>query len=154
MKIIKLFLAIAVFSWMGQGLLFAQTADEELSVLLKRVIQLSISLQNQGYTVVHIGVDKLKITEEYTTSRLLHQGNEYKIAGIGGVGTNDLDIELYDENMNIIDEDRSIDSVLVVVAFPAWSGKFFLKINVASLDQGYSRNGEYFFCYVFGYKRR
>ena len=42
---------------------------------------------------MHIGVDKLKITEEYTTSRLLHQGNEYKIAGIGGVGTNDLDIE-------------------------------------------------------------
>ena len=38
MKIIKLFLAIAVFSWMGQGLLFAQTADEELSDLLKRVI--------------------------------------------------------------------------------------------------------------------
>ena len=71
---------------------YAKDPDEEVSGLLQRIILLSAKMHQQGYTIVHIEVDKLEQGQKYMTSRRLFNDNHYKIAGIGGVGISDLDM--------------------------------------------------------------
>ena len=131
-----------------------QDSGEELSGLLKRVVLLSAAMHSQGYTVVHIEVDKLEKGQRYSKTRKLFSSNRYKIVGIGGVGTSDVDIKLYDENMNLIDKDTSFDNVPEVDVSPKWNGNFTIQTSVISLEPGYSPESEYFFCYICGFKRK
>ena len=133
---------------------YAKDPDEEVSGLLQRIILLSAKMHQQGYTIVHIEVDKLEQGQKYMTSRRLFNDNHYKIAGIGGVGISDLDIKLYDSNNNLIDEDTSTDNIPEVYVSPRWSGDFFIRTSFHSLSRGYPTNSEYFFCYMVGFKRR
>lgn len=155
MRSVSFFVCLIIgFLLLHNSQAYTQDSDEELKGLLERVILLSAAMHSQGYTVVHIEVDKLQKGQNYSTSRKLFKDNHYKIVGFGGVGISDLDIKLYDENDNLIDEDTSNDNVPEVDVSPRWSGKFYIRTSVFSLENGYSTSNEYFFLYIIGFKHK
>jgi len=132
---------------------YAVTTEEELEGLLGRIELLVATLNQQGYTIVHIEVDKLEKGQSYIASREFFTANDYVIAGIGGIGIGDLDVQLYDGKDNLIDEDNSDDNLPVVEVSPKFNGKYKVKVTPYSLEADADPEGEYFFCYIIGFKR-
>jgi hypothetical protein len=140
------------FFLMFNSLSYTQTAEEQLVGLLERITLLTAAMYGEGYNIVHIEVDRLAEGQSRTSSRTLTAGLNYKLIGIGGVGISDLDIELYDENRILIDEDEGVDNLPEVEVTPQWSGKFYIDTSVYSVGQGYSEDRQYYFCYIIGFK--
>jgi hypothetical protein len=132
---------------------YAQSQSDELNGLLERLATLSTALDAKGYTVVHIGVERLEKGEGYTFSRDLYTGNNYVIVGMGGVGVADLDIKLYDGNNRLIDEDTSQENLALVDVVPTRSGVFKIQPSIYSLQPGYTNDDEYFVMYLIAFKR-
>lgn len=131
----------------------AQDSGVEVAGLLQRLLALSAALHQNNYTIVHIEVDKLEKGQSYAVTRALHSSNRYKIVGVGGVGIKDLDIYLHDQNGNLIDKDISRDNLPEVDVAPRWSGDFRIRINLYELEDEYSSEYEYFFCFIIAFKR-
>lgn len=68
----------------------------------------------------------LKPGEDIEVERMFYKGNTYKLVACGDDDAEDVDIEVYDENWNLIAEDDDIDSAAVVQFSPAWSGIFHI----------------------------
>jgi hypothetical protein len=153
-KLLTLALVLFVLcsTWMPQSA-YAQSQSDELNGLLERLAALSIALDAKGYTVVHIGVERLEKGEGYTFSRDLYTGNNYVIVGMGGVGVADLDIKLYDGNNRLIDEDTSQENLALVDVVPTRSGVFKIQPSIYSLQPGYTNDDEYFVMYLIAFKR-
>lgn len=153
-KLLTLALALFVLcsTWAPQRA-YAQSQSDELNGLLERLAALSTVLDTKGYTVVHIGVERLEKGEGYTFSRDLYTGNNYVIVGMGGVGVADLDIKLYDGNNRLLDEDTSEENVAVVDVVPTRSGVFKIQPSIYSLQPGSSNDDEYFVMYLIAFKR-
>jgi hypothetical protein len=62
----------------------------------------------------------------------LSAGYEYTFAGACDRDCDDLDLQLYDENWNLIDQDMLEDDVPVVSVSPSWTGVFHVKVIMAS----------------------
>jgi hypothetical protein len=56
---------------------------------------------------------------------------EYTFVGACDRDCSDLDLQLYDENGNLIDEDLLSDDVPVVTVTPSWTGRFRVKVIMA-----------------------
>ncbi|MFZ4660914.1 MAG: hypothetical protein ACOYNY_28130 [Caldilineaceae bacterium] len=153
-KLLTLALVLFVLcsTWMPQSA-YAQSQSDELNGLLERLATLSTALDAKGYTVVHIGVERLEKGEGYTFSRDLYTGNNYVIVGMGGVGVADLDIKLYDGNNRLIDEDTSQENLALVDVVPTRSGVFKIQPSIYSLQPGYTNDDEYFVMYLIAFKR-
>jgi hypothetical protein len=61
----------------------------------------------------------------------LHEGVEYTFVGACDRDCSDLDLQLYDENGNLIDEDLLRDDVPIVSVTPEWTGRFYVKVIMA-----------------------
>jgi hypothetical protein len=147
-------LAFAVLFICAAPMFAAETSDDsELEGLLTRIGIIAHTLTEKGYAIVHIEVDKLEKNQTYTASRQLYDVNDYVIMGIGGVGVKDMDMKLYDENDNLIDKDESEDNVPLLQVTPKADGKYYIKTTVASLESDVDQEGEYFFCWIIGFKR-
>lgn len=77
---------------------------------------------------------RLSNGESYRYSTTLYKGNTYYIFAAGDYDVKDLDIILYDENGNKIDEDKQTDALPIVEVTPRWSGEFVVKVH---MYQGY-----------------
>lgn len=73
----------------------------------------------------------------YYFSTTLFRGSDYLIVGAGDRSVRDLDIELYDEYWNPIDDDNDRDSTPVVQVTPRWTGTFYVVVRMYS-GSGYS----------------
>ncbi len=73
----------------------------------------------------------------YYFSTTLFRGSDYLIVGAGDRSVRDLDIELYDENWNSIDDDNDSDSTPVVQVRPRWTGTFYVVVRMYR-GRGYS----------------
>jgi hypothetical protein len=62
----------------------------------------------------------------------LRAGYEYSLVGACDDDCDDLDLQLYDEDWNLIDEDLLPDDVPVVSVSPAWTGVFHVKVIMES----------------------
>lgn len=62
----------------------------------------------------------------------LRSGYDYTFAGVCDDDCDDLDLQLFDENGNLIDEDLLADDVPVVSVSPSWTGVFHVKVIMAS----------------------
>jgi hypothetical protein len=62
----------------------------------------------------------------------LRSGVEYTFVGACDRDCSDLDLQLFDENGNLIDEDLLRDDVPVVSVTPEWTGRFHVKVIMAS----------------------
>lgn len=62
----------------------------------------------------------------------LRGGVEYTFVGACDRDCSDLDLQLFDQNGNLIDQDVLTDDVPVVSVTPEWTGRFSLKVIMAS----------------------
>ncbi len=62
----------------------------------------------------------------------LRGGVEYAFVGACDRDCSDLDLQLFDENGNLIDSDLLGDDVPVVTVVPEWTGRFYVKVIMAS----------------------
>jgi hypothetical protein len=62
----------------------------------------------------------------------LRSGVEYTFVGACDRDCSDLDLQLYDQNGNLIDEDLLRDDVPVVSVTPKWTGPFRVKVIMAA----------------------
>jgi len=109
-------------------------------------------LRRAGYTIRESGVDTLYLDDTTLYSGTFRRGYTYKVMAIGGRGIADLDIALYDENDNLIDEDSESDARPIVDVTPRWSGDFTLAINLYALTRGARAYDDYAYGYIVAYK--
>ncbi|WP_161607265.1 serine/threonine-protein kinase [Prochlorothrix hollandica] len=64
----------------------------------------------------------------------LDAGNTYSIVGVCDVDCSDLDLTLYDDNGNQIDEDQESDDYPIVTVEPSWSATFRLDATMYQCD--------------------
>ncbi|WP_353259599.1 serine/threonine-protein kinase [Prochlorothrix hollandica] len=64
----------------------------------------------------------------------LDAGNTYSIVGVCDVDCSDLDLTLYDDNGNQIDEDQETDDYPIVTVEPSWSATFRLDATMYQCD--------------------
>jgi hypothetical protein len=62
----------------------------------------------------------------------LRSGYSYDFAGACDRDCDDLDLQLFDENWNLIDEDLLENDLPLVSASPSWTGVFYVKVIMAS----------------------
>lgn len=68
----------------------------------------------------------------YRTHTVTLRANaEYTFVGACDRDCSDLDLQLFDENGNLIDEDLLSDDVPVVTVVPEWTGRFYVKVIMA-----------------------
>ena len=73
----------------------------------------------------------------------MYSGNEYLIVGMGGIGIDDLDIELYNRSGDLVDRDTSTDNIPTVSVFPRGTAMHKINVDLYSLAHGYDQDGEY-----------
>jgi len=67
-------------------------------------------------------------SDDYTFE--LKAGREYFIAAVCDQDCSDLDLKLFDENDNVIEEDDQQDDAPIVRVAPLWSGRFRLNVTM------------------------
>ena len=128
------------------------TGDDKLDAILASISQVATKLNDKGYTVVNITIDKGFQGETYETSRTLYAGNEYIILGAGADGVSKLGINLLDAQKNIIDKAPGTDASPLLTTRPDKDAKHFFETTIVGLDGTADNNKSYFFGYVIGFK--
>ena len=86
--------------------------------------------------------------ESTTITATLYQGNAYAFIASGGPReVFDVDLLLFDENNNLVDQDRENENVAVVTVTPRWTGTFHIKIV---MEDSAAEGAHY--CLVTGYR--
>lgn len=67
-----------------------------------------------------------------THSVTLRRDAEYIFEGVCDRDCSDLDLQLFDENGNLIDEDLRANDEPVVSVVPSWTGTFYVKVIMAT----------------------
>jgi|SRR5579859_7454749 len=128
------------------------TGDDKLDAFIAKISQVATKLNDKGYTVVNITIDKGFQNETYETSRTLYAGNEYIILGAGADGISKLGINLLDDQKNIVDKAPGSDSNPLLLTRPDKDTKHFFETTIVGLDGTADANSSYFFGYVVGFK--
>lgn len=158
MKIIKLLIIVvllAVSMVSSTPAVRAQntgTGDDKLDAIMTSIQQVATKLNDKGYTVVNITIDKGFQGETYETSRTLYAGNEYIILGAGAEGVSKLGINLLDADKNVVDKAPGTDASPLLTTKPAKDSKHFFETTIVGLDGTGDANSSYFFGYVVGFK--
>lgn len=128
------------------------TGDDKLDAIIASMQQVATKLNDKGYTVVNITVDKGYKGETYETSRTLYAGNEYIILGAGADGVSKLGINLLDADKNVVDKAPGTDASPLLTTRPDKDAKHFFETTIVDLDGTGDANNSYFFGYVVGFK--
>jgi hypothetical protein len=72
-------------------------------------------------------------TTLYHTSRTYN----YYIIGAGDNGVDDLDLELYDSNFNLVDKDTKRDNLPILTYTPRRTGRYYIRVKTYE-GRGYS----------------
>jgi hypothetical protein len=87
------------------------------------------ALDGEGYRSTHtVATGWLRDGYYRDLTVTLRQGVEYAIVGSCDEDCDDLDLKLYDENWNLIDEDTGSDDHPVVEVTPNWTGTFHVRV--------------------------
>lgn len=60
----------------------------------------------------------------------LQQGARYLLAGVCDRDCSDLDLALYDDSGNLLDDDTAADDVPIVNVVPRWTGRFRVTVTM------------------------
>src|SRR5438105_4490064 len=93
---LTVFLTASVLSPVAR--VHAQSGNTDLDNIVATVTKSASAIENKGYSVVNITIDKGLKDDVYETSRRLYKGNEYVILAVGGVGVSDISISLLDSD--------------------------------------------------------
>lgn len=106
------------------------TFTDQVKRQLEAIKQISA---NDGWEETHNDkLDKLNNGGNDSFSFTLRKGTKYKIVSVCDNHCKDIDLILYDENNNEVSRDTSTDSLPIIDVNPRWSGKFSLKVKMAS----------------------
>lgn len=83
-----------------------------------------------GYQLVDRVSGNLRSGQSTSWDVTLHRGSTYRVVACGSDGTRDIDLRLWDENHNLIDQDRSSDNLPEVDSTPKWTGAFNVEVEM------------------------
>ena len=154
MKASRIAVCLAICSFLMVLLPVFGQASSEMIDLLDRAVDIADAMEEEDYTIVHILLDRVGLGKDslYIGTRMFYSGNDYLIVGLGGEGIKDLDIEIYDERNNLVDEDKLTDNQPEVYLSPKKDSRCYVNVILHSLVSGYDKDGEYYFCYIIGFK--
>jgi len=96
----------------------------------------------QGYQRTHDPyIDSLVGSSSDSLNFTLQGGKDYVIVGVCDTDCEDLDLKLFDENDNEIDTDTATDDFPILRVVPKWTGRFDLKVVMASCKERYCYYG-------------
>lgn len=119
------------------GIPMPTMADNAESI--QKLAKVAGTLRSKGFSCrPRISAGKaLEEGETYLNPTTLLRGHHYVIIGAGDSTVNDLDIKLYDENFNLIDDDGGSDALPVVRVTPRQGGKYHIRVKMYG-GYGYS----------------
>lgn len=130
------------------AVLFAPTAEATTSQAKARAYRIAQALKKQGISFRNDYWHGLLRKGGSTTIKTTLKANtQYVLVGGGCNDAYDVDIIVYDQNMNEVGRDTKVDAVPVVRITPKWSGTFYLKVKLANS----TRNGAHY-ALIVGYK--
>jgi len=127
-KIILGILTIFVF-------LTNNSTASEVEVVIKGE-HMSELMVESGFTVKTTRTGYLREGENESFSITLYSGNTYAFMGYGDKHISDLDVKIYDEDWELVKEDKKSDEDTFIGFTPKWSGKFYV-VTTAYIGSGY-----------------
>ena len=89
------------------------------------------TLLQEGYQQTHdFYIDALYEDDGDIYVLTLRDDMEYQIVAVCDEDCTDIDLYLYDENENLIDEDETDDDVPVIESRPRWTGGFGIEVEM------------------------
>lgn len=130
------------------AILLVPTADATTAQAKARALKIAQALKKQGISFRNdYWHGLLKYKGSTTIKTTLKAGTQYVLVGGGCADAYDVDIIVYDENMNEVGRDTKVDAVPVVRVKPKWSGTFYIKMKLSNS----TRNGAHY-ALIIGYK--
>lgn len=106
-------------------------AAAQSDVVSRQLSRVTARMAQNGYGESHTRTRGTLRQGQYTTFDLsMQQGRRYAIVGVCDQDCTDLDLILYDENGNKIDDDVADDDAPVVAVSPRWSGRFRVRVRM------------------------
>lgn len=131
MKRVVMFLAIPLALAAGATGASAQQDEwtAQVRILLRAVAE---TFEQAGYSATHDPfTGALDDDETGSVTLNLRAGVEYQIVGVCDTDCSDMDLTLFDENGNEIDEDILMDDTPIVTVTPARNGRFRVQVAMA-----------------------
>lgn len=119
------------------AILLLPTAEATTIQAKGRALKIAQALKKQGISFQNDYWHGLLRKDGITT---LKAGTQHVLVGGGCSDAYDVDIIIYDENMNEVGRDTKIDAVPVIRIKPKWSGTFHVKMKMANS----TRNGAHY----------
>ncbi len=129
----KFFLSI-LFLVIGLGTLHADNYDDAKSNAYAAALSLRATGYNlKGYQGEYLGSGETVIYRVY-----MYSYNEYAVLGAGDSRVQDLDVEIYDGDGNLIASDKDSSDVSLVRFNPPYTGTYYVRTKM------YSGHGYFF----------
>lgn len=116
--------------------LTAQAQDDEWDAQVRELLDGAVEvLGGQGFT--RYQPHKIEDLSEDTSDEqevYLDGGSEYMIIGACDLDCSDIDMWLYDENRNLVDNDEEDDDSPILAISPKRSGVYFVKTKMYDCD--------------------
>ncbi len=119
------------------AILLLPTAEATTTQAKGRALKIAQALKKQGISFQNDYWHGLLRKDGITT---LKAGTQYVLVGGGCSDAYDVDIIIYDENMNEVGRDTKVDAVPVIRIKPKWPGTFHVKMKMANS----TRNGAHY----------
>ncbi|MCP5535285.1 MAG: hypothetical protein H7A51_03510 [Akkermansiaceae bacterium] len=130
------------------AIFLAPSAEATTTEAKGRALKIAQALKKQGISFRNdYWHGLLRKGGSTTIKTTLKAGTEYVLVGGGCSDAYDVDIILYDENMNEVGRDTKVDAVPVVRVKPKWSGTFYIKMQMSNSTY----NGAHY-ALIIGYK--
>lgn len=113
----------------------AQVPDTYARQLAAQLVQVESVVTGDGYRRVQGPITGgLADNARFDHLVTLQAGRSYKIIGVCDNDCTDVDIRLYDQNNNLIDEDLLVDDLPIVDVTPQWTGPFRVQVIMATCN--------------------
>jgi hypothetical protein len=131
--ILKFSVITAVIALVGVAVPRASATEHDAVANAARIAAV---LDAGDWNVSGFGVGRLHEGTSTTRKTTLYKGVSYKIIAAGCDDATDVDVKVYDENWNLIDEDDDSSQVAVADVVPQWTGTFYIKVIMHSCRSG------------------
>lgn len=110
---------------------FVSPASASVEGARARAHELHADLVDAGWDVRRcFDSGSLRPGQSVTLRKTLSTGFTYKLAASGCEDSRDVDIKVYDENWNLIDQDTDCTNLAVADVTPAWTGTYYVVITM------------------------
>lgn len=131
---VKIGLATAVAALVTVGAAAPTIAQSSYQQQVNRLLNLAQNIaSSRGYSSSHSRYDgQLRNGQQETVTLDLYAGNSYMMIAQCDTDCSDVDMWLYDENGNLIDEDLLVDDTPIVEVNPVRNARFTLRTQMIS----------------------